>query len=367
MPSALPARPPPPHQLPANPHRPSLVPAMRSLNIFGRDRPRPSSPSKTPPLRDTADAGALKDLLAESEAKALLYNRLSVKSPAPLVSHAAGTSSERSSLFDKLQHGHGKLARESIADHQLDCFEFPTAAADRPDDEPVVPSPRVFRPSTKRFVHEEWEARLPTVVQCAVHLELLECFWALKHRVTVEYAEGFDVIFGYQGRGARAWREGKGGWGRDAKEQLRNEVEWVESERERVWRAFVEVAVQRFHAWWTRVDAVLCAQPRAGQHRPANFTTPDAIQRWQRDVHHAPADSRPPSPAANELPADVLPPLDILLVWYAFVLLPSVYTRNCDASPRSILWDVAFPWTAIVSARMPGWVWDHSSSLPGPA
>lgn len=183
------------------------------------------------------------------------------------------------------------------------------------EQEPTIPSPRVFQPSQSNDA-PIGAPFLPSVTQCAIHLELLEVFWHLKKRVTVTDAESFDVIFGHQGKGARYWRERRG-WGVN---RAKKESEWVEAERERVWRAYVELAVERFQRWWTRLDAALSergkrdsvAELQSDSGSVKFFDKKDVIIRWSIEATGDPSMSAEgvlDDGVMSELPPHALPPL----------------------------------------------------------
>lgn len=110
---------------------------------------------------------------------------------------------------------------------------FPPAASK--DDEPAIPDPAVFRTSALLSSSLPLHAA-PTVAQCAVHLELLQAFSKLNHRVTKESA--FIEIFATVHEEPKVW-----------------------------WRAFVEVAVGRFGVWWRGVEEELRRREKVGSER----------------------------------------------------------------------------------------------------
>ncbi|KAM4056070.1 hypothetical protein HRG_002993 [Hirsutella rhossiliensis] len=98
------------------------------------------------------------------------------------------------------------------------------------------------------------------------------------------------------------------------------------SARELAWTLLLRVAVDRFMAWWSSVDLVL---------------------------QHASAYSHRAGPeAAVQLTKEYLPPLDVLLVWYAFMLNVDAYLAACRARERQVpgLQSLSFPWLAIRDA-----------------
>lgn len=133
---------------------------------------------------------------------------------------------------------------------------------------------------------------LPTVSQCAVHLELLEAFTWLHNRVYKE--ESLSEIFG-----------------EDPEKNL-----W--------WRAVVEVAVGRFGIWWEVVNAELKAREE-GEEGVSNTGN-----------------------GMKVLPRDLLPPLDVLMVWHSYMLNPRRYNEDCIWFGMGAMMNIAFPYEHIV-------------------
>lgn len=139
------------------------------------------------------------------------------------------------------------------------------ALATSRNDEPAIPDPAVF--TTTPLAASS--GGLPTVSQCAVHLELLQALSRLRDRVTNESA--LIEVFGT-----------------------------VDEEQETWWRAFVEVAVERFGVWWWGVD--------------------EELQRRRRGEGGGGDDD------VGELPEDLLPPLGVYIFFsYYYLYIFPVY------------------------------------------
>lgn len=89
------------------------------------------------------------------------------------------------------------------------------------------------------------------------------------------------------------------------------------------WDLLIKLAVTRFVGWWSNIGSVM-------NHASAYS-------------HHGSKE------VAVQLAKDYLPPLDVLLVWYAFALDPDVYDDACRNHERDIpqLRKLCFPWPAI--------------------
>ena len=101
-------------------------------------------------------------------------------------------------------------------------------------------------------------------------------------------------------------------------------------EARRRWDLLVRLAVTRFGVWWANIDKVLS---HAAAYTPSYYRRP------------APGQARSGGDGEQDLGVvqltpDYLPPLDVLMVWYAFIILPPShsdrenppYSQNGDAA-----------------------------------
>lgn len=110
--------------------------------------------------------------------------------------------------------------------------------AESKDDESVIPDPNLF--DARRLV--TGADSLPSVAQCAVHLELLQCFRKLRNQVinSQRLDQAWDikpiprvVYTGYRGN--------------KTEKKLKDTT--FQSRREAKWSTFIELAVTRFVYW----------------------------------------------------------------------------------------------------------------------
>ena len=171
----------------------------------------------------------------------------------------------------------------------------------------MIPAPKVFRnafvPIDFTLASTEASLTYPDVSHCAVHLALLACFRRL--RLT---ASGLDV----EVQPLPAYEKV------DQPETSHGPSRLPESER---WDLLIRLAVARFTVWWMNIDQVF--------HHATAYT------------HHA------GSKSVVQLTKDYLPPLDVLLVWYAFMLDEEHYTSACRDREMGKLLELCFPWPAI--------------------
>ncbi|KAF5722033.1 hypothetical protein FMUND_3256 [Fusarium mundagurra] len=176
----------------------------------------------------------------------------------------------------------------------------------------IIPDPRVFSnvfsiPSETEAQSIETLLAYPDASHAAVHLALLECFRNLKAS-----AKALDVKViqppSYD----------------DTKSpEPASPPEPTQLPASQKWDLLIKLAVTRFTTWWSGIELLL-------NHASAYS-------------HHG------GSRAALQLTKDYLPPLDILLVWYALMLSPEAYEAACNAQGTNAtrLKNLCFPWPAI--------------------
>lgn len=176
----------------------------------------------------------------------------------------------------------------------------------------IIPDPRVF--SNVFSIPCETEAQsietllaYPDASHAAVHLALLECFRNLRAG-----AKALDVEVIQP----------------PSYDETKSPVPASPSEPTQLpasqkWDLLIKLAVTRFTTWWSGIELLL---------NHANAYS-----------HHG------GSRAALQLTKDYLPPLDILLVWYAFMLNSEAYDAACDTQGANAtrLKSICFPWPAI--------------------
>ncbi|KIW34408.1 uncharacterized protein PV07_01186 [Cladophialophora immunda] len=171
----------------------------------------------------------------------------------------------------------------------------------------VIPNPRIFRnafvPRGATDGRAGTSLVYPDISHAAVHLALLESFRGL--RLT---AGRLDVDVEKPAVSSEK--------AEPAEHPARTRL--PASER---WDLLIRLAVTRFTAWWTNIDRIL--------YHATAFT------------HHAGGNS------VVQLTKDYLPPLDVLLVWYAFMLDEDTYTAACHGRGTPRLGELCFPWPAI--------------------
>ncbi|KAH7259626.1 uncharacterized protein BKA55DRAFT_562900 [Fusarium redolens] len=176
----------------------------------------------------------------------------------------------------------------------------------------TIPDPRVF--SNVFSIPCETEAQsienllaYPDASHAAVHLALLECFRNLRASAGALDVEVIQPPSYY-----------------DTKSPVPASPSGpTQLPASQKWDLLIKLAVTRFTTWWSGIELLL---------NHANAYS-----------HHG------GSRAALQLTKDYLPPLDILLVWYALMLSPEAYDAACEAQGVNAtrLKNICFPWPAI--------------------
>lgn len=145
----------------------------------------------------------------------------------------------------------------------------------------------------------------PESVIC--HLKLLEAFYCLRN--LVENTEG---LFGVD----------------------RDEKGFSDAEKkERKWSLFVSRSVDRFETWWNKLIV--------GKDAPELLQLPDGKPRDGQIPDMVP-------PEGKVIEEHKLPPLDVLMVWHAFLLNPRAYAEDCRRfQVHDVIWNTEFPWRLI--------------------
>ncbi|KAI9804703.1 MAG: hypothetical protein M1833_006778 [Piccolia ochrophora] len=114
-------------------------------------------------------------------------------------------------------------------------------------EEPTIPAPILFKSLVDQNTGGDTEpCSIPSVAECAVHLELLQAIRAL--RVKVLQSTALDVTFGIKPRPRVIQRGGR---------QIKEKDYLFAIRRLKKWPLFVNFAVMRFEVWLQSVDLAL--------------------------------------------------------------------------------------------------------------
>ncbi|EAU31774.1 conserved hypothetical protein [Aspergillus terreus NIH2624] len=182
--------------------------------------------------------------------------------------------------------------------------------AEYPSEELPIPKPELFR--TLRGIAGPDDA--PTIGECAVHLEMLEVFHTLRTKVI--QSRDLDVAFGVHPRTKSVYNGSQNKWHVPVAVEKKLKDDTFEQRRAEKWTCFLQLAAGRFHRWIRAVN--VCLRLETGG--------PDKQPQW------------------------ILPPLDILVVWHAFLLNPSDLKDYYDKRHLKRVQGIRFPWEEIHKA-----------------
>lgn len=161
----------------------------------------------------------------------------------------------------------------------------------------------------------------PSPEHCLAHLKLLNVFHALKE--DTGYTDG---LFGL--------------W--DAKCEVlegKERDKALAMTREKRWALYLARAVERFEEWWVKV---LC--PREADDGGRRLL-------WKEMVDVNSGLLQFPYRGGTQVwTADMLPPVDVLMVWHAFMLNPRNYLEDCIRFTLPDLWATGMPWKTVNAA-----------------
>ncbi|CEL04866.1 hypothetical protein ASPCAL05990 [Aspergillus calidoustus] len=161
---------------------------------------------------------------------------------------------------------------------------------------------------------------LPTLAECAVHLEMLEAFQTLRQEVI--HSKKLDKAFGIEPKKTTVYRKVWNG-ARRRKDRTYTIDKHVlkdpdfASKRKNKWTYFLQISAVRFHTWIQVVNRCLKDHDANGAPIPRYL---------------------------------LLPPLDILIIWHAYLLNCDDFKAYCAVQNLHHVQNIAFPWAAIHNA-----------------
>ncbi|KAF7592077.1 hypothetical protein BBP40_000743 [Aspergillus hancockii] len=207
-------------------------------------------------------------------------------------------------------------------------YKYRIAPALDKSQEPLIPAPQLFKPLSDVTTPERPQLDLPTISECAVHLELLEVLYNLREKVLI--SKELDDTFGYKPIKKTVYRKRYS----TAKHKYEPYEYTVGDDkfpirRKAKWPHFLELSVGRFIQWVQTADRL-------------SFSSESA---------------------ENSLRLGLLPPLDVLMVWHAFLLNPTDFDFYCVKHGLERMRKTPLPWLQIHKAINPR---DCTYNLPKP-
>lgn len=192
----------------------------------------------------------------------------------------------------------------------------PTYAAVDPSTGPEPTATDLNAAFSNLKLEEAGSLDFPDADQCLAHLKLLSAIHNLKE--DVGYSDG---IFGL--------------WDSRCEQETQKDKA-LATIREKRWALYVARAVERFEAWWL---GVLCKRELSNRLTQNEMVSnnPDYAQFMERGRQ-------------QKWTSAMLPPLDVLMVWHAFLLNPRNYLEDCIRFGLKDLWATGLPFAAVNAA-----------------
>ncbi|KAI0895461.1 hypothetical protein F4806DRAFT_487553 [Annulohypoxylon nitens] len=158
---------------------------------------------------------------------------------------------------------------------------------------------------------------------CLAHLKLLAAFQALKE--DIGYTDGLWGLYDSRVLSASDKKT------KAVEKNLKLEDETgkrLAALREKRWALFVARAVDRYEVWWSKLTKshLTEADMERDTGRYGGFTTEGSRLPWAENI---------------------LPPLDVLMVWHAHMLNPRAYLEDCILNCLGGLWTAGMPWKLV--------------------
>lgn len=174
------------------------------------------------------------------------------------------------------------------------------------------------------IVGDKTSETFPSVNECIIHLKVLECFYRL--RQSIGSTDGLFGICNSVVTDSPIWKEQEelDSASKTQKDKLLRQVS------EKRWAIHVARAVDRFDVW---VRAMIPNAKMASLN-----ITPNDVE--SESLSERLSAGSPPF----EFTRDNIPPIDVLMIWHAYMLNPRCYLEDCLRYGRMRLWNTPFPW-----------------------
>ncbi|KXS99375.1 hypothetical protein AC578_8990 [Pseudocercospora eumusae] len=162
---------------------------------------------------------------------------------------------------------------------------------------------------------------VPVKEETVAHLKVLEAFYRLRQSVGSQ-----SGLFGIHNNVVT-------GHGLPESDKI---AELLARLAEKRWAIYVQRAVDRFEAWWNAIIP--------------NAYWPDRVRLESEGKQGLLVQPANIGGIPYRLVMDNLPPLDVLMVWHAFMLNPRAYFEDCLRQGHMGLWHCPFPWEEVAGA-----------------
>ena len=194
----------------------------------------------------------------------------------------------------------------------------PSYAAQDVDQDNAIEPPNLTAGFSNLSLGTKGEDGFPTTNECIAHLKLLEGFYRLRQKIGSS-----DGLFGLHNAIV-------------ARQELSSEEESKQLVKlaSKRWSIYISRAIVRFEKW-----IETCSYS----------TGPITKSRLRIGAE---AGDLCDSPTKGLL-MEVLPPVDVLMVWHAYMLNPRAYFEDCLRMGRMALWHTPMPWQKVADSIDP--------------
>ncbi|KAJ5520066.1 hypothetical protein N7463_000519 [Penicillium fimorum] len=201
--------------------------------------------------------------------------------------------------------GNPDLAYSKSAEASAEAVSNPPpySSITAPIDEP----PSYQQPSASHRLSRDVSHKTEETVdidECITHLKFLSATAKLRN-----FIRGKDKLFGVHDNEVRNFSD------------PRKQVQAAARIREKRWAVYVARAVDRFTVWWQT------CLPSLNNSRISTLNSS--------------------SKAKIAWSANILPPLDVIMVWHAYMLNPRAFLEDCLRQSKMSVWATGFPWDVI--------------------
>ncbi|KAF1958454.1 hypothetical protein CC80DRAFT_30895 [Byssothecium circinans] len=239
---------------------------------------------------------------------------------------------------------------------RLDALQFSRSKASSSETTSRVPVPSAL--DDLDFSPNPLE--LPSQSECIAHLKLLHAFAKLRHEVGNQ-----SGLFGIRLPGEEGMKNDMDmpedlppeyslsdtgtGHNQNVRSTPCNEAlamnDLADRVREKSWTVFVTKAVDRFEKWWSKLASKSTEFPYA--IRTVDFVPSGSKVENVTGLRIWPERFVEVGEGLTESMSEGLPPLDILMVWHAYMLNPRTYLEDCMRMNKHMPWRTLFPWKLI--------------------
>jgi hypothetical protein len=175
--------------------------------------------------------------------------------------------------------------QEGIRHSYLTTQPPPFQKAFQREQNPKIPSPNLFSLDAGSQALSKSHSSLPTVAECAVHLELLQAFQHF--RIGIISSERLDRVLGIELNPRTVFRKVSNGYGQYEQQEIKLQDLTFDERRKTKWLLLLSLAAARFLKWVEVIEkdpAESILLPPIGMLRPIQISKPTKPDRYPHDL-----------------------------------------------------------------------------------